>query len=89
MMARRAVVRGIVQGVGFRFFAERTARGLGLRGWVRNRPDGSVETVAEGEDAAVSEYLAWLERGPATARVEEVTVDEATAEGFTRFEVRR
>ena len=89
MRARRAVVRGIVQGVGFRFFAERAARGLGLRGWVRNCPDGSVETVAEGEDGAVMEYMSWLERGPATARVDEVAVDDVAPEGFTTFEVRR
>ena len=88
-MARRAVVHGVVQGVGFRFFAERTARALGVRGWVRNRADGTVETVAEGEDAEVAEYLARLERGPAGARVEEVAVEEATVEGHAFFEVRR
>ena len=56
--ARRAVVSGRVQGVGFRFFAERAAGSAGVRGWVRNLPDGSVETVAEGEEDAVSRYLA-------------------------------
>ena len=52
-MARRAVVRGRVQGVGYRLFALRGAQQLGLNGWVRNLPDGSVETFAEGEEAAM------------------------------------
>ena len=57
MIARRAVVSGRVQGVGFRFFAERAAREAGVKGWVRNRPDGTVETLVEGEQAAVDGYL--------------------------------
>lgn len=89
MTARRAVVFGIVQGVGFRFFAERTARALGVRGWVRNRSDGAVETVAEGDEQAVGEYLARLKRGPMGARVDDVVVEEASAEGLAVFEVRR
>lgn len=89
MTARRAVVRGRVQGVGFRFFAERTARALGLHGWVRNRSDGTVETLAEGEEQAVGEYLERLRRGPLGSRVDEVVVEEASAEGLAIFEVRR
>lgn len=88
-MARRAVVRGEVQGVGFRFFAERTARALGVRGWVRNRPDGTVETLAEGDETSVAEYLARLSRGPASSRVDAVDVEELSVEGFEVFEVRR
>ncbi len=89
MTARRAVVRGAVQGVGFRWFAERNARSLGVRGWVRNRPDGAVETVAEGDEKAVGEYLARLSRGPSGARVDEVVVEEAADSGLSAFEVRR
>lgn len=89
MTVRRAVVRGMVQGVGFRFFAERTARALGIRGWVRNRADGTVETVAEGDEASVGEYLALLKRGPSGARVDEVVVEEASVGEFASFEVRR
>ena len=88
-MARRAVVHGVVQGVGFRYFAHRAARELGIRGWVRNRPDGSVETVAEGDEGAVAEYLARLERGPAGARVERIEVVAAAIESFSAFEVTR
>jgi acylphosphatase len=85
--ARRAVVSGRVQGVGFRFFAERAARELGVRGWVRNLPDGSVETVAEGEEDAVSRYLARLKAGPRASRVDEVAVDELPPQGLTVFEI--
>ena len=86
-MARRAIVTGRVQGVGFRFFAERAARELGLRGWVRNLPDGSVETLAEGEDAAVGRYLERLRRGPRLSRVDTVDVAEASPQGLAAFEI--
>jgi acylphosphatase len=87
--ARRAVVRGMVQGVGFRFFAQRSARSLGVHGWVRNRADGSVECVAEGDEAAVAEYLSRLEKGPSGSRVEGLDVEPVEPEGTTGFEVRR
>ena len=89
MTAARAVVRGAVQGVGFRFYAERTARTLGVRGWVRNRPDGSVESFAEGEEDAVAEYLRRLERGPAGSRVDGVDIEAADPTGAAAFEIRR
>ncbi len=88
-MARRAVVRGRVHGVGFRFFASRAARELGLNGWVRNRSDGSVETLVEGEDAAVEEYLARLEQGPLGASVDAVAIEPAGPQGFDSFEIAR
>ena len=53
MIARRYVVKGRVQGVGFRYFAHRAAKGLGLRGWVKNLPNGTVEAYAEGDEDAV------------------------------------
>lgn len=67
-------VRGVVQGVGFRWFVQRTAGGLELDGWVRNRTDGSVELVAEGEADAIAELLASVEAGPDGALVTGVTV---------------
>jgi len=79
----------MVQGVGFRFFAERSARSLGVRGWVRNRADGSVESVAEGDEAAVAEYLARLHRGPSGSRVDAVEIELVDPEGTPGFEVRR
>ena len=69
VVARRAVVLGRVQGVGFRFFAERAAREAGVSGWVRNRPDGAVETLAEGEEESVRAYLEKLRLGPRMAKV--------------------
>ncbi len=69
-------MRGRVQGVGFRFFAERAAREFGIRGWVRNLPDGSVETLAVAEDEALQRYLDRLGKGPLGSRVDGVDVTE-------------
>jgi acylphosphatase len=63
-----------VQGVGFRWSAVREARQLGLRGWVRNADDGSVEVEAEGTPSALEDFLAWLRRGPPGAFVDDVEV---------------
>ena len=68
------VVRGRVQGVYFRASTQRESRRLGLTGWARNRPDGSVEIVAEGEEESVRELVAWAHRGPSAARVERVDI---------------
>jgi len=67
-----AVVRGQVQGVGFRYFVLRRARAAGLRGWVRNRADGSVECLAEGPRAPVERLLDELREGPRAAEVQDV-----------------
>jgi acylphosphatase len=88
-MARRAVVRGRVQGVGYRFFAMRAAEELGLKGWVRNLPDGTVETLAEGDEAALTAYLRRLGFGPLTSRVDGVAVEPAEPQGLTSFEITR
>lgn len=72
----RAVVSGDVQGVGFRYSTRERARELGVAGWVRNLPDGSVEAEVEGEAGAVERMLAWLGRGPSDARVASVVVTE-------------
>jgi len=66
------VVRGRVQGVYFRASAQREARRLGVCGWVRNRSDGSLEIVAEGEEAAVRDLHGWAQKGPSAARVDKV-----------------
>ncbi len=67
-------VKGRVQGVFFRAAAQREARRLGVGGWVRNRNDGSVEIVAEGEEDSVKEIISWAQHGPSAARVEAVDV---------------
>ncbi|MGH9368485.1 MAG: acylphosphatase [Thermoanaerobaculia bacterium] len=89
MIARHIVVAGRVQGVGFRFFAERTALELGVPGWVRNLPDGAVESVAEGEEAAVASYLERLRDGPRMGRVSRFDVKEVEVRGFGSFEITR
>src|SRR3954469_10400672 len=66
------VIRGRVQGVYFRASAQREARRLGLVGLVRNRPDGSVEIVAEGEESSIRELHGWAQKGPSVARVDRV-----------------
>ncbi len=85
----RARVRGFVQGVGFRAFVVREARRLGLRGFVRNCPDGSVEVVAEGPEERLRELEALLRRGPSGAVVRDVEArrEPATRE-FPGFDIR-
>ena len=85
---RRVTVQGRVQGVWFRGSTERRARALGLSGWVRNRPDGSVEAVFEGSRGAVDAALAFCREGPPGARVERVDVCEEAPEGLDGFDVR-
>jgi acylphosphatase len=72
MAVLHAVVRGDVQGVGFRYFVRQHARELGIRGWVRNRPDGTVEVQAEGDTTSVHQLRELLSEGPAGARVTRV-----------------
>ena len=85
---RRVRVHGRVQGVWFRGSTERRARALGLAGWVRNRPDGSVEAVFEGGRSAVEAALTYCREGPPGARVERVDVSEEAPEGLAGFDVR-
>jgi len=88
-ICRHVLVSGRVQGVGFRWYAREKGQELGLAGWVRNLPDGRVEAWLEGEAAAVRAMLAWLEKGPPSARVKSVEVIERTSEGLMAFDVRR
>lgn len=81
-------IEGRVQGVGYRAWTDRTARGLGLAGWVRNRHDGAVEAVLQGPPEAVREMLRQCERGPAAARVTRVEIVGESVGVFDRFEVR-
>ena len=84
-----AVVRGRVQGVGFRYTMLRRALSLGLVGWVANRHDGSVEVVAEGQRTALDTFLDFLHIGPPAADVREVDLQWTTASGeFKTFGVR-
>ena len=84
---RRVLVRGDVQGVGFRWWCAREAERLGVAGWVRNLADGSVEVVVEGDDAQVASLVALVGQGPRHARVSAVDVHEEDPEGLAAFEV--
>ena len=84
----RASVRGVVHGVGFRYFVLQSARRLGLTGWVANRFDGSVEVVAEGTEDRLEILLGDLREGPRSAVVESVQPSWSAATGqFTEFGV--
>jgi acylphosphatase len=86
----QAAVRGLVQGVGYRLWAQRLARSLGISGYVRNLEDGSVEVVGEGPRESLEQFLAVLRRGPAGAEVRSVQVTWAASTGRSdRFEIRR
>jgi acylphosphatase len=76
-----AVIRGDVQGVGFRYFVQRNAGRLGLTGWVRNNDDGTVEVVAEGGRAELEQLKRALEEGPRMARVDRVEARWSEATG--------
>ena len=80
MIAKRVVVRGRVQGVGFRFSVVDVARAHGLVGWVRNRHDGTVEAWLQGDATAVQRVADWCRRGPRGARVTDVDVVDATVD---------
>ncbi len=85
-----ARVTGRVQGVGFRQFVATRARGLGLTGWVKNDPGGSVTVVAEGPRKTLDDFLDHLRTGPSLARVEDVSADweEEPSGAFQGFSVR-
>jgi acylphosphatase len=78
--AVRVVISGRVQGVGYRAWVEHHAIELGLQGWVRNRRDGSVEAVLEGEASIVANMVAFCRRGPASARVDHVAEEAASTD---------
>ena len=88
MEARRFVVRGRVQGVGFRWFVEREAHTLGIAGWVRNNSDSSVEILAMGSRDQLSGLRSRLQQGPRAARVDAVEEIEAKiVSGLTNFRI--
>ncbi len=80
---------GIVQGVGFRYTAQRAAEGLGINGWVKNTADGRVEAVCEAEEAKLTEFIEKIKTGPLKSYIQKTDVDwsEATGE-FSGFEIR-
>ena len=87
-VAIHVFVSGMVQGVFYRSWTEDTAKELGLKGWVRNLPDGRVEALFEGEKSKVEKMVELCRRGPPHAKVEDVEVKKEPCSGFERFEVR-
>jgi acylphosphatase len=89
LVARRFLISGRVQGVGFRYFTEAAASREGLHGWVRNLPDGRVEAWAEGDASAVERFERAVRHGPPGARVDRVDVDDEVPSGRgTGFDIR-
>ena len=87
-VARNVVISGSVQGVFFRDTLRRRAVARGVSGWVRNRPDGTVQAQLEGAPDAVAELVLWCRSGPRGAEVEDLQVSVAEPEGGDRFVVR-
>ena len=88
-VAKLYLVRGRVQGVGFRYFVEHSARALNIQGWVRNDDDGTVEVYAVGTSAQLSELAGYLWKGPRWAEVRGVDEREAPLENHSGFSVRQ
>lgn len=87
MIALRVLIAGRVQGVSFRWYTVEQANRLGVRGWVRNLPDGRVEALVEGEPEAVERMVEWLRTGPRMAQVDDVAPEEVTATGVDSFRI--
>jgi len=87
-VARRYLISGVVQGVGYRAFAERSARQLGVTGWARNQDDGGVEVHANGIVEQLDDFEARLRQGPRWAQVRAVDVSEAAVSHETGFHTR-
>jgi acylphosphatase len=87
MQRRHVIAHGYVQGVGFRYGVERAARSRGVAGWVRNRSDGTVEAVFEGEPDGVEALVDFCREGPRGAEVERLEVEEESVEGLSGFHV--
>jgi acylphosphatase len=88
IITRHLAIRGRVQGVFYRAWTVQTAMALGITGWVRNRPDGSVEAQASGSSEAVEAFVSRCRSGPPSARVDELVVTEVPAEPTSGFEQR-
>lgn len=85
----RAIIKGRVQGVNFRMETWRAAEDIGVCGWVRNKSDGTVEALIEGDSARVDQMLQWCQKGPPVARVTDIEATEETYQGeFKDFSVR-
>jgi acylphosphatase len=88
VVLRKVIVHGLVQGVGFRYAVAAAARSRGVAGWVRNRSDGTVEAVFEGDPEAVESLVRLCREGPRGAEVSRADVEDAVPAGLVGFEIR-
>jgi acylphosphatase len=85
----KLLISGRVQGVYFRLFAQKKAKQLGIKGYAKNLVDGRVEIMAQADNSSIESFIEWSNKGPITARVDEVEVSEwPIEEQFTTFEIR-
>jgi acylphosphatase len=89
MKALEIYVSGVVQGVGFRYYTTRIAKELGIKGFVKNLPDGRVYIYAVGEENSLEKFISYVRQGPPLAVVRDVELRNAEIKEFERFEVRR
>ena len=83
------IITGKVQGVGYRFSAKQQAEQLGITGWVKNRPNGHVEIMAEGYQQQLNQLLTWAQNGPQFANVDDIVINNLTAHNeFDQFTIR-
>jgi acylphosphatase len=82
------VVTGRVQGVGFRYYTQRKAKELGIKGYVQNRPDGSVYIEGEGDPSILSDFVLWCQKGPPWAKVTQVKLSPLPPVGHKEFSIR-
>lgn len=88
-MKKHIFISGRVQGVGFRHFTKTSARSLGVKGWVKNLPDGRVEAVLQGDEKLVNQLIEKCKKGPRSAYVQQIEVDEEqNEESYSSFDVR-
>jgi len=85
--AFHAIVRGSVQGVGFRYYTEREAKKLNIKGWVKNNSNGDVEIWAEGTKPDLDDFHKWLRHGPGSSRVDSVDKDEILPKNYREFNI--
>jgi len=86
-MAIQIIITGRVQGIFFRAFVEDTAKELGIRGFVRNLPDGGLEVFAEGTDKALDELVERCKKGPSGATIDDIKVTRTRERGYERFDI--
>lgn len=88
MIHKNINVYGQVQGVGFRFATLHSAKSYGVKGFVKNQPDGSVYIEAEGDELRVNHFIQWCRQGPPYSRVTDISVSDGPIKNFNYFDVR-